>query len=311
MPTHLAFLIYILVALGAMLLIVLAARSQYRRRKLARRTETPEEFVLLRQPEESLRRELEKLGERVEQALVTMLCWVFALMATGVWLVIMAAAILSADFAGQMLAFGALALLVAEVWVVVRWQTRKLDRLIDQRERLRLGLRGERHVAEQLEPLARQGWRLFHDVPMTVNGHAQNLDHVALGPQGLVVVETKTRSKPVRESPKKAEVRFDGQRLIWSGHAEEKTAWQVRQQAEWLRDWLKRECGLEARVFQMIAIPGWTVHPGNCYEPRVVSGRAVSGALASMLEGEPALLDGKQIQKAEDKLGALCRDVLD
>jgi hypothetical protein len=56
-----------------------------------------------------------------------------------------------------------------------------------------LGYFGERIVAEHLEPLKLQGWRIFHDVPGISNGSSFNLDHIAVGPNGVFAIETKTR----------------------------------------------------------------------------------------------------------------------
>ncbi|MEI6107694.1 MAG: NERD domain-containing protein, partial [Opitutae bacterium] len=60
-----------------------------------------------------------------------------------------------------------------------------------------LGYFGERIVAEHLEPIKSQGWRIFHDIPASVRGEDFNIDHIAVCPAGIFVLETKTRRKGV------------------------------------------------------------------------------------------------------------------
>ena len=80
-----------------------------------------------------------------------------------------------------------------------------------------LGYFGERIVAEQLEPLKQEGWRIFHDVPArSKNGSAFNLDHIAIGPGGVYAIETKTRRKGrARPGFDDHKVFFDGRDLVW------------------------------------------------------------------------------------------------
>jgi hypothetical protein len=61
--------------------------------------------------------------------------------------------------------------------------------------RHRAGAKGEALVAAQLERLSRRYW-LLHDVRLP--GRAGNLDHVVVGPRGVVVVETKYYRGQVR-----------------------------------------------------------------------------------------------------------------
>jgi Nuclease-related domain len=54
------------------------------------------------------------------------------------------------------------------------------------------GRRGEQHVAALLDALRADGWRILHDLD-TGRG---NIDHVAIGPGGVFVIETKTWRPP-------------------------------------------------------------------------------------------------------------------
>jgi hypothetical protein len=51
------------------------------------------------------------------------------------------------------------------------------------------GARGERRTARQLNRLARHGWIVFHD--LAVPSSRANADHVAIGPAGLFLVDSK------------------------------------------------------------------------------------------------------------------------
>ncbi len=54
-------------------------------------------------------------------------------------------------------------------------------------DRWRRGADGERATARQLRPLAKTGWSLYHDVACSRG----NIDHVAVGPTGVFLLDTK------------------------------------------------------------------------------------------------------------------------
>jgi hypothetical protein len=51
------------------------------------------------------------------------------------------------------------------------------------------GAIGERRTARLLDPLERQGWAVLHD--LAVPGSAANIDHLAIGPGGVFVIDSK------------------------------------------------------------------------------------------------------------------------
>jgi hypothetical protein len=53
----------------------------------------------------------------------------------------------------------------------------------------RRGARGERRTARQLNRLARHGWVVFHD--LAIPSSRANADHLAIGPAGLFLVDSK------------------------------------------------------------------------------------------------------------------------
>jgi len=79
------------------------------------------------------------------------------------------------------IAFGALAAILAIGWMV-GFDARSL--------RFAWGAEGEKWTAEELEQLE-PPWRVFHDIP---NGRG-NWDHIAVGPGGIFLIDTKSLSE--------------------------------------------------------------------------------------------------------------------
>lgn len=273
----------------------------FRRKRFRRGTVPPDEFVLLRGPGESGRREVERLSEKLDELLF---CWTPLALALFCVPALVRQLVPNAN---------ALALVVCCLVLFVLATARvvqKIAALLEKRANWKLGGLGERHVAEQLQPLTAKGWTLFHDVPKVEEGGQENIDHLLIGPQGLVVVETKTRSKPGKDSVRKDTVSFDGEHLHWPSYAHDaKPVKQVRRCAKWIQNLVKQSCGVDAPVFQMIAIPGWHVETGQHYEPRVTSGRAVLTAFEGMMMGHKNALKQQDVQRITAKLDELCRDV--
>jgi hypothetical protein len=162
--------------------------------------------------------------------------------------------------------------------------------------RLRLGRDGERSVAEILDQaMAPIGARVLHDVP----GKGFNLDHVVIAPQGVFVVETKTRSKGLREQ---VALRDDGL-LIGGRRPDRDPLCQVEAGARWLSQWLERNTRKRYPVKGAVVFPGWWVRPMSrawlrAGRPWVLSPKG----LAAFLHHEPVRLSRDEIQLAADRL---------
>lgn len=70
---------------------------------------------------------------------------------------------------------------IGALWAIDRFWSAKIDRW-DR------GATGEEHVGGVIDRLAASGWRAIHDVSL---GRG-NVDHVLVGPAGLLTVETKS-----------------------------------------------------------------------------------------------------------------------
>lgn len=164
-----------------------------------------------------------------------------------------------------------------------------------------LGYFGERIVAEHLEPLKQQGWRIFHDVPCQNNGAKFNIDHVAVGPQGVFVVETKTRRKGgARPGFDDHKVYFDGRHLVWPWGEDNHGLEQAERNAVWLADTLKAEIGERVHVTPMLALPGWWVEMKPSRDSRLCRVANPKG-LSKLLPAGGAIISAQQIETTAAK----------
>ncbi len=170
------------------------------------------------------------------------------------------------------------------VIIVSAFSSWRILRKVRQRSNLRLGWFGERYTAERLEKLQQEGYLVFHDVPCDGAQGPFNLDHVVLGPNGVFVVETKTRRKLKGEKgDKNHEVSFDGERLLWPWGADKHGVEQARAEAKWLRHTIRESLGEDVPVAPILALPGWYVR-----EKRVPGFRVVNpGYLGDVIRDWP------------------------
>lgn len=143
--------------------------------------------------------------------------------------------------------FTALALVVTGISV------RRLRKLISEGKNLSLAIKGEKIVSEELDELAHDGAKVFHDL----QGDGFNLDHVIVSARGIFTVETKTYRKPAKGA---AIIRYDGERL-WKNGLESRGEMliQAKAQRHWLKDRLKETTGKDFPVRALIVFPGWFV----------------------------------------------------
>lgn len=189
-------------------------------------------------------------------------------------------------------------LLLCARWFQVRLRRRANDYL---------GFFGERYVAEWLEPLKADGWFIFHDVPCLGATGKFNLDHVAVGPGGIWVVETKTRRKGrARPGFKEHEVFFDGEKVIWPWGEDKGALRQASNNATWLKEWLKKLTGQDYDVSAVLTFPGYCVIERKLGPVRVVNPKV----LPQVLAGRGKEILGKEvIDLVRRQLEAKCRNV--
>jgi hypothetical protein len=167
----------------------------------------------------------------------------------------------------------------------------------------RRGLLGEQAVAEQLQPLFADGYRIFHDVP---GDGKWNIDHVVVGPAGVFAIETKYRTKqPGKASERDHEAIFDGNKILFPSGYDVDAPEQARRNARWLANTLSKATGERVTAQPVVALPGWWVTLKANSDVKVLSGKQVPGFIAK----EPAQLSDKTIQQISYQLEQRCRDV--
>jgi len=295
---------YAAVFLGILcLLLWLRARARQDRAPF------PENTRLLRGPGESLRRRIDELDDKIDNAVLTGLLLPLLVLGAGFflagWIKGGAGAALAA---GGTTIFAVLGVRAARQ--VVGW--------IDRRRDTRLGLFGERIVAEHLETLKATGHRVFHDLsagdaPATPAGASApkpfNIDHVVVGPAGVFAIETKTRRKGrARVGFMEHEIIYDGRALAYPWGEDRHGLEQARRQADWLGEFLRRELSRSVPVHALLVFPGWSIirkDGGASAAVNVLAPRELPAVIES---GSPAL-DATTLDLIARRLEARGRDV--
>jgi hypothetical protein len=292
------------VAVAAYLLLFAGAVVGIQIWKIKRRHERPPvAFKLLRGPGETLRHQVAKAEENflfhvVYAALVPVL-------AAGAVLEVLIIFVPHTP-TPLLICLGISALVfLAALIPAGRWALRDLTRYRDDH----LGYMGEREVAEQLQPLLADGYRVFHDVPAEGAKKAFNLDHVTVGPTGVALIETKARRKrPARPGFKDPEVAFDGHQLVWPWGENRDGIDQAINEADWLEKWIFGRTGLKLTVKPILTLPGWYVKEAPSPRLRVVN----SKILADVVRGRGEVtLTPEKIDLIARQLDDRCRDVVD
>jgi hypothetical protein len=145
----------------------------------------------------------------------------------------------------------------------------------------------------------RHGCRIFHDVPAA----GSNIDHVVIGPTGVLAVETKAKLRSDRgRGAEDATVLFDGHRLSFPGHSDTGYLDQAGRQAKWLSHWLRTKLGEDVPVKPVLALPGWYVDRRGDGSVSVVNPKEA----AKLLQGS-SVLDRKRQELIAFQLERACR----
>ncbi|MBB3191982.1 nuclease-related domain-containing protein [Halomonas cerina] len=162
----------------------------------------------------------------------------------------------------------------------------RLIRDFQRIRRLKLGLACELAVGQELERLIRpeaHPYVVFHDLP----GDTATLDHVAVTPHGVFVVETRARTPAIGPDGREiARVTVEPERLRFPGWSERQPQRKTRQVTRWLAEWLEAQVGRPVPVKGVLALPGWDVEEGETEgDLLVVSGEALARRLAACRPG--------------------------
>lgn len=249
---------------------------------------------LLRSPGESLRKDIEDINFDLAALFVY----------TPLLVVVVFASHISASYlGGQPETMFRLVLSSVMALGVMTYGLIKISRLVRRRANLQIGYEGELAVAQELSQLMRSGALVFHDVP----GEGFNIDHVVVSPNGAYAIETKARTKPLRDMGKDdAKVVFDGKTLIFPTWQEADPLDQAARQARWLSKWLSGAVGEQVEVKAGLALPGWFVERTGRADVAVFNPKSTQFLLKGWLK-EP--MSENLIKRIAHQLDQRCRDV--
>ncbi|WP_300458636.1 nuclease-related domain-containing protein [Desulfobacula sp.] len=179
---------------------------------------------------------------------------------------------------------------------------KKLYKLFKQRNHLRIGYECEVAIGQSLQKLAKYGFNTFHDFPAQKNF---NIDHIAVGPQGIFAVETKGRAKLKKAENNNWKLLFDGERLRFPGWTETEPVSQTTRQAKWLQNWIKQATGDQHYVTPVLAIPGWFID----FPPKPSELKICNGKSFDFLTKNRAVLTEKQIAVISFQIEKMCRNI--
>ncbi|HVF71575.1 MAG TPA: nuclease-related domain-containing protein [Chthoniobacterales bacterium] len=268
--------------------VVFTFHRRYRRDKAE--AESPFDEIRRRPAGESARLEIERLTDKTDPWLM-MLVVIPALLAVS-W------SLAKQTLTGTIVIF----LFCASAAAFVQW---KLTPLVKRRAAFRLGYHGERYVAEELNQLMADGFKVFHDVPFETH----NVDHVVAGPSGVFAIETKTKRKKIHHGPERYVVVFTGERLEFPGGWN--VAWldQARLNARTLSQWLRSSSAEPVNAEPILTIPGWWIEPkGTAKDIRVLNPKQILGVVRSVPQN---VLNPEQIQRIAHQLEERCKMKID
>lgn len=153
--------------------------------------------------------------------------------------------------------------------------------------RLKLGLACELAVGQELEAMIRpeaHPYYVFHDVPTDTT----TIDHVAVTPHGVFVVETRARTPAcAADGSEINRVAVERERLRFPGWSERRPLQKTRQATRWLSHWLDERAGQAVPVMGVLALPGWQIDTQAAdNDLMVVSGEALARQLDQTRLGE-------------------------
>jgi hypothetical protein len=133
----------------------------------------------------------------------------------------------------------------------------KMVRLRSRQGRLTQRYEGEMVVARALHQMIEKGYQVYHEFP----ADGFQIDHLLIGPTGVMAVETKTVSRSNVRGNRKPEaiVKYDGRMLHFPKYSDHECIDQAKHLAVWLSQWISSALGQDICARAMVAVPGWSV----------------------------------------------------
>ena len=298
---------------AALVAAVFAIRTWFNRRsRIARRERPPQKKKLLRPPGYSLQCRIDEFTEKLNDSVLQAVAAgsVLGLLGSAIFPIVEGLVLQRFTF-GQiwkppssyvLMSLGALTV-SATAWMIA--SIAHATRMHRDLRNCRFGLRGEQAVAEALaDPtIVAAGYTTFHDVP---GDGTWNIDHVVVGPSGVFVLETKTRSRRAanRDQPEH-KVGYDGQNLRFPWGEDRKAVKQVEQNTKWVRRFVNAFAPEDITFQPVIVVPGWFVEAQGTYPVRAMNAEYLIRYIA---ESKPRY-EGHQLQGILHRLDERCRDL--
>jgi hypothetical protein len=177
------------------------------------------------------------------------------------------------------------------------------------------GAKGERAVADVLEDLRIKGYRVLHDLPVVRDGkRVANIDHVLIGPAGVFAIETKYRSKPADRPGVRADIHWDGEKLLANGTpVQNSPLLQARNAADDLQRILGARLARDIPVRPVVLFPGWYVHESSGAEAWVLAPKRLFAWLTREAHEAESVrrLSEIAVERIAESLTAYCREAAD
>lgn len=182
----------------------------------------------------------------------------------------------------------------------------RIHKVVRHLQHLKLGYACELAVGQELEYLVRpkdHPYRVYHDIPFD----GFNVDHLIISPNGVFVVETKGRAKPINDGTKQFKVRVENNALHFPNHVETGPLEQVRRNVTSVRNWLNSATGTDVPVGGILVLPGWYIELcQKATTPYVVSAAALPKVLPQLRVG---MLELAHIQAIAHQVEQKVRDI--
>lgn len=272
---------------------ILLVRFLYQRSQRGRRS--PISGLLLRTPGQSLIPQIDELTDNISLDLVSLFI---------IPILIYAFAISQLYFSVIEVTYWVIVNYALIVLLMMLFVMRKLSQHLLRRNHLRLAFDAEMAVGQEVNHLMYSGCRVYHDFP----AENFNIDHVVVGPGGVIAVETKGRAKPEKgRGSVDATVIYDGQVLRFPDWHETAPLEQARRQAEWLKKWICSAIGEPVAVRPALALPGWFVERTQYGNVIVFNGKNPQFLARPLGKNEP--LSEKLVKQIAHQIEQRCRDV--
>ena len=132
----------------------------------------------------------------------------------------------------------------------------KTLKLLKKRRNAQQGYESAMAVAQELNQLVMQGYRVYHDFP----ADGFHIDHIVVGRSGIFAVETDSRSISGKAgSLHDATVEYNGKMLHFPGEDDYEIIEVAEHKASWLSEWVGIATGEPVAARAIVALPGWFV----------------------------------------------------